>query len=59
MALTESRIGRDSTPSGDVGERQERGTLFDGFVEGKGCGLIVLLQYDPKVSLHSHTLAQK
>ena len=60
MALTESRIGRgDSTPSNDVGERQERGALFDDFVEGKGRGLIVLLQYGLAVLLHPHALTHE
>jgi hypothetical protein len=59
MALAESRMGRgDSTPSDDVGERQERDVPFDDFVEGKGRGLIVLLQYALGFSLCSHELTR-
>jgi Cdc6-like AAA superfamily ATPase len=45
-------------PSGDVGERQERDVPFDDFVEGKGRGLIVLLQYALRFLLCPHELTR-
>ena len=62
MALAESRMGRgDYAPSNDVSERQRRAApaRFDDFVEGKGRGLIVLLQYGLAILLHHHALTHE
>ena len=64
MALVENRMGKeDDTSPEDVDEQHRRGApnapvQFDDFVEGKGRGLIVLLQYGHAILPHSHALTR-
>jgi len=60
MALAESRKGAsDNTLSDGIGERNKRGVPFDDFVEGKGRGINILLQYGLAVFLYLHALTTK